>query len=166
MAGNNPFDKSGGGTATATKPRGGLAAAGGENGEPKTVTSTSRDPFALPSTGGGGDYKFTEFLGELLLIRPVEEDFIDTKLGANTPCIRVDVVRMENDNEKVDDLLVFQSALMRDLKKVLRGNNEWMLGRLELGQARNGKSAPYIFGMPTSDDVTAAEKVMDDLGLR
>lgn len=164
MAGNNPFDskKSGGGTATATRPRGGgLATA---NGDDDPAPAKPRDPFAMPS-GGGGDYKFTEFVGELLLCRPTEEDTIDTKLGANTPCIRVDVVRLDNENETVDDMLVFQSALLRTFRKVMKGPNEWVLGRLEMGEAKNGKNAPYILTTPTSDDVVLAQRVMTELGL-
>ncbi len=123
-----------------------------------------RDPFAMPS-GGGGDYKFTEFLGELLLIKPIEEDIIATKISAETEVIRVDVIRLENENERVDDLLVFQSALLRTLRRALRGPNNWTIGRLEMGEEKNGKNAPYILTVPTQDEIEAAVKVAADLGL-
>ena len=156
----NPFDTKGKAPA-ATKVKGGLDAA---NGEAEPVGVGPRDPFALPSTGGG-DYKFTDFLGELLLIRPTSEDVMQTKISPETEVIRADVVRLDNDNEQVEDLLVFQTALIRNLRKVLRGPNEWVLGRLGKGEAKNGKSAPYILDKPTAEDITAAQTVMVELGL-
>ena len=160
---SNPFDnsKSNGRTATATKARGGLAAADGDN-EPASVGS--RDPFALPSSGGG-DYKFTEFLGELLLVKPTAVETMPTKISAETEVVRVDVIRLDNNNEQVEDLLVFQSALIRNLKKVLRGPNEWVLGRLEMGEEKNGKNAPYILTQPSAEDISLAQNVMSQLGL-
>lgn len=161
----NPFDtkKSSGSTATATKPKGGLAAAGGdEDSEPKTVRRG--DPFAMPS-GGGGDYKFSEFLGELLLVRPTEEGTMDTEVANDSEYVRADVVRLDNENEQVEDLLVFQVALIRTLKKVMRGPNEWVLGRLARGEAKKGKSAPYILSKPTDEEIAQAEEVMEQLGL-
>lgn len=160
----NPFDnKKPSSTATKERPaaKGGMAAANGDD-EPTTVRTG--DPFAMPS-GGGSDYKFTEFLGELLLVKPTEVDTMPTKISAETEIVRCDVIRLENENEQVDDLLVFQSALIRNLKKVLRGPNEWVLGRLELGEAKNGKNAPYILTKPTGDEVATAHHVMDELGL-
>ncbi len=163
MAGN-PFDnKKTGSTAAATKTRGGLAAANGD--EPPTTPPRSGDPFALPSSGGGGDYKFTEFLGELLLVRPVEVDTMVTKISPDSEFVRVDTIRLDNENERVDDLLVFGTALIRTFKSVLRGDNEWVLGRLEMGEAKNGKNAPYILTQPAADDIALAQGVMVELGL-
>lgn len=162
MAGNNPFDNPVKGTSTAAKTRGGLAAANGD-GEPTPVGP--RDPFALPSGGGGGDYKFTEFLGELLLIRPTALETMSTKIAADTEVVRVDAIRLDNDNEQVEDLLVFASALIRNFKKVMRGPNEWVLGRLVLGEAKNGKNAPYILEQPTESEINQARLVMESLGL-
>jgi hypothetical protein len=160
----NPFDTKtkSGGTATATKTKGGLDAA---NGEEAPVAVGPRDPFALPSTGGGGDYKFTDFMEELLLIRPTSEDVMSTSVSAETEVIRADVVRLDNDNEQVEDLFVFQSALIRNLRKVLRGPNEWVLGRLTKGTAKPGKSAPYILDQPNADEIARAQTVMVQLGL-
>lgn len=160
MAGNNPFEKNGGGTATKTRSRG-LAAANGDS-EPTSVKP--RDPFAVPS-GGGGDYKFTEFVGELLLVRPTEVEVRATSVDPNTECVHVDVIRLDNENEQVDDMLVFGSALIRTFKAVMRGDNDWVLGRLEMGEAKKGRNAPYILTTPTEDDVTQAKSAMSDLGL-
>lgn len=153
--GTNPFDK----TATATK--GKLAVANGED-EPTTVSPS--DPFSLPSSGGS-DYKFTDFLDELLLVNPVSVETMTTKIAADTEVVRVNVIRLDNNNEQVDDLLVFQSALIRNLKKVLRGPNDWVLGRLAMGSPSPGKNAPYILEKPTAEEIAKAKGVMQQLGL-
>ena len=158
MAGN-PFEKNTGGAATKT--RGGLATA---NGDAEPATARRGDPFTLPS-GGGGDYKFTEFVGELLLVKPIEVDTMVTKISPDSEFVRVDVIRLDNDNERADDLLVFGTALIRTFKAVLRGDSEWVLGRLELGEAKNGKNAPYILTQPSDTEIATAQAAMRDLGL-
>lgn len=155
----NPFDQKKGGTATKSRA---LAAANGD-GEP--ASARKGDPFALPTSGGGGDYKFTDFVGELLLVRPIEVDTMVTKISPDSEFVRVDTVRLDNENERVDDLLVFGTALIRTFKTVLRGDSEWVLGRLELGEAKNGKNAPYILAQPTKDEIDLAYAVMTDMAL-
>ncbi|MGC7255683.1 hypothetical protein RBA19_21375, partial [Mycobacteroides abscessus subsp. massiliense] len=56
-----------------------------------------KDPFAMPG-GGGSGYKFTEFEGELLLVKPLERDVVSTEIDANSEVIRCDVIRLENEN--------------------------------------------------------------------
>jgi hypothetical protein len=178
-----PFDNPrGGNTAVAETPvkkTGGLASVG-EGGEIKASTR-KRDPFARPS-GGGGDYKMADFIdgnkpgdtGELLLIQPVEVDSMitsaskkDEETGALLPSefVRVNVIRLENDNERADDLLVFWESLRRELKKVLHGPNNWVLGRLAVGSKKPGKNAPYILEQPTEDEYQHAFEVGKQLGL-
>lgn len=154
--GTNPFDKA----PTATKAK--LAVANGDA-EPTTV-SNGADPFSLPSSGGS-DYKFTDFLNELLLVNPIGVETMTTKIAPETEVVRVNAIRLDNDNEQVDDLLVFQSALIRNLKKVLRGPNEWVLGRLTMGSPSPGKNAPYILDKPTAEEIAQAKGVMQELGL-
>ncbi len=162
MAGN-PFDqKKTGGAAATTKARGGLAVANGD-GEPTPAPRTG-DPFALPSSSSNG-YKISDFVGELLLVRPLEVGVMATKISPESEFCRVDVIRVDNDNEQVDDLLVFNSALLRGFKTVLRGNTEWVLGRLGLGAAQPGKNAPYIMGLPTDEEIAVGRQVMADLDL-
>lgn len=156
--GTNPFDKAPTGTATKAK----LAVANGDA-EPTTVSS-SADPFSLPSSGGG-DYKFTDFLNELLLVNPISVETMATKIAPETEVVRVNVIRLDNQTEQVDDLLVFQTALIRNLKKVLRGPNEWVLGRLTMGAPSPGKNAPYILDKPTAEEIAQAKGVMQVLGL-
>lgn len=160
----NPFDK-GGATATKTRPSATKATAADDDDDAAPVDlKAAKDPFAMPG-GGGGDYKFTEFLGELLAVKPTEVDIIPTEVSAETEVVRVDVVRLENENEHVEDLLVFQQALRRTLKKVLRGPNEWTLGRLEMGAKKPGKNAPYILTKPTEEEISHASTVLRNLGL-
>ncbi|SIB68347.1 hypothetical protein [Mycobacteroides abscessus] len=162
----NPFSGPKGGTATATRPKTSTIAVADPEDEGGAVTMKSKptDPFALPG-GGGSGYKITEFEGELLLIKPIERDVIPTEISAETKCIRCDVVRLENENEQVEDMLVFQTALLRTLGRVIDGPNEWVLGRLGKGTAKKGKSAPWILTKPDEAEAEHAGKVMAELGL-
>lgn len=166
---NNPFGNGPkGGTATKTAP----PAASQDQDDAADASGPvgigpKRDPFAMPS-GGGSDYKISEFLGELLLVSPTEVDSMVTSVSKDGPSefVRVDVIRLDNGNERVDDLLVFQEALRRTLKKVLRGDNAWVLGRLEMGTAQKGKNAPYILSKPTEEDVARGQAAYKELGLK
>ncbi|WP_457066836.1 hypothetical protein [Mycobacteroides abscessus] len=162
----NPFNGPKGGTATATRPKASAVAVADPEDEGGAVTMAPKpkDPFAMPG-GGGSGYKITEFEGELLLIKPIERDVISTEISAETDVIRCDVVRLDNENEQVEDMLVFQTALRRTLSRVLDGPNEWVLGRLGKGTAKKGKSAPWILTTPDEDDVAKAQGVMQALGL-
>lgn len=163
MAG--PFDKKGG-TATATaksktaaKPEAGdgfdTAAKDGEVKQGK-----AGDPFSTPP--GISDFKITDFVEDLLLVKPTEYiEEMDTSIG-DTDAVRADVVPLtgEHAGELLEDLLVFQMALKRALLKVMDGPNPFLLGRLGRGQAKKGKSAPYIFEQPYKEDVALARKYL------
>lgn len=132
--------------------------------EPTTLASAPRDPFAQPS--GASDYKFTDWVNELLLVRPYEEDVIKTKISDTTEVIRCDAIRLDNENEVCEDVLVFQSALLRTFRKVLKGPNNWTIGRLEMGEAKNGRSAPYIFTRATEEEIQHGVAVAKELNLQ
>lgn len=132
--------------------------------EPTTLSAAPRDPFAQPS--GASDYKFTDWVGELLLVRPYEEDVIKTKISDTTEIIRCDAVRLDNENEVCEDVLVFQTALLRTFRKVLKGPNQWTIGRLDMGEAKNGRSAPYIFTRVEQDDIDRGLAAAKELGLQ
>lgn len=119
------------------------------------------DPFAMPSGPGSGE-KITDFVGELLLVRPEAlVPNISTRIGV-ADAIRADVVPLsgERAGESLDGVLVFQTALMRDLTRVLDGPSPYLLGRLAMGEAKSGKSAPYIFDTPDEDDKAAARSYL------
>lgn len=167
MTDANPFAK--GGAATKTKPEPKAEAkteqptgfdTAAANGEVKKGKPAG-DPFSLPS-GGGSEVKITEFVGELMLVKPTEflPDFA-TSFG-ETDTIRADVTFLtgERQGDTEEEMLIFQRPLVRALKKVHEGPNPFLLGRLGKGTARQGQSAPYIFEVPDDDDVTLAQQYL------
>lgn len=154
-----PFPKKGG-TATASRP---AAAVGidtaAADGDVKTGKPVG-DPFSTPP--GASEFKISDFLGELVLVTPTEviEEMV-TEVGT-TDAIRADVVPLtgEHANETCEDMLVFQLALKRALRKTIDGPNPYLLGRLTKGTAKAGKSAPYLFAQPSEDDMVLARKFL------
>ena len=175
MAGNPFPSKTRGGSATATTDSRPAQKLDGDDDNTTDADSGSDpigiggggDPFAIPS--GPSDYKISDFLHELLLVCPTEVDTMVTKVsGKDGPSefVRVDVVRLDNNDERVDDMLVFQEALRRTLKKVMRGANRWALGRLELGENKKG-NPPYILVKPEDEaDIQRARDAYRRLGLK
>lgn len=133
--------------------------------EPQALTKAQGgDPFAQPA--GPGEYRIQDMLNEVLLVRPYEEGVMKTKISDNTEIIRCDIVRLDNELEQCDDVLIFQTALLRTFRKVLNGDNNWTIGRLELGEAKNGRSAPYIFTRVDEDDIQRGVAAAKELGLK
>lgn len=133
--------------------------------EPQALTpAAGGDPFAQPA--GPGDYRIQDMVDERLLVRPYEEDVIKTKISDNTPIIRCDIVRLDNENEQCEDVVIFQTALLRTFRKVLNGDHNWTIGRLEMGEEKNGRSAPYIFTRLEQEDIDHGLKVANELGLK
>lgn len=133
--------------------------------KPAPAKATGGDPFAMPSGPGSGE-KVTDYLGELLLVKPLELlENIQTSIG-NADAIRADVVVLTGDNpgHVAEGVLVFQTALMRDLKRILEGPSPLLLGRLGKGTAKAGKSAPFIFEQPDEAEQTLARQYLASLG--
>lgn len=132
------------------------------------------DPFSTPP--GVSEYKITELIGGLLLVKPTEViEEMDTEIGRAENVVRADVVVLtdtdlhEDGNPTgevlaagsvVEDVLVFQMALKRALLRVLDGPNPFLLGRLGLGNAKKGKNAPYIFERPDEEDANLARQYL------
>lgn len=132
---------------------------------PQTLAASEvRDPFAQPA--GPGEYQIKDFLDEVLLVRPYEEDVIKTKISDATEVIRCDIIRLDNDLELCEDVLIFQSALLRTFRKVLNGPNNWTIGRLEMGEAKAGRSAPYIFTRVGQEDIERGKAAAKALNLQ
>jgi hypothetical protein len=116
------------------------------------------NPFATAG-GGGSDYSMDELTGELLLFRPSELDEMFTSASkpgeGPSPFVRTEIWRVENEFEYIDEMLVFQVALIRALKKCMRGTNAFLLGRLYRGEAKGSKSAPYLLGAAEEDETSA-----------
>lgn len=103
------------------------------------------DPF--DSASGVSGERMANLVGELLLITPL--DFIpefSTSVG-KTDTVRVDLVILSGERfgEELPGMLVFQQALVRDLKNSLKKDSQYFLARLALGNKKPGQSAPYIF---------------------
>jgi len=145
---SNPF----GGTAT-TKPNSFAA-----------DTVKSGDPYSasVPSTASGTRMSDPGILGELLLVEPVE--YIDSMLTSAskepTDVFRVNIMPLtgESAGQLHEDVLIFQIALKRELKKTYSGPNRWLLARCTKGAAKPGQSAPYLFLPPGDEDMAVYEK--------
>lgn len=137
--------------------------------EGQHVAGKAADPFSTPP--GVSEYKITDLLGALVLVKPTEViPEMDTEIGQAENVIRADVVTLEEVSLEdgteleagtlIEDVLVFQMALKRALLRVLDGPNPYLLGRLGRGNAKKGKSAPYIFERPDEDDAVLARQYL------
>lgn len=54
--------------------------------------------------------------------------------------------------ERIDDVLVFNKPLVREGKKALDNGTAWLLGRITLGQKKQGQSAPTILVAGSDED--------------
>ena len=118
---------------------------------------TGGDPFSAPS-GISGE-KITQFEGELLLVKPTEViPQMTTKRGVADNVIRTHVVVLSGPRmgEVINDMLVFQVALKRELTNVLQGNTPYLLGRLGKSNPKEGKDAAWIFTQFTEADYQVA----------
>lgn len=148
MTMSNPFG------GTATKAPGGFTA----------DAVKSSDPYAasVPSTASDTRMSDPGILGELMLVEPVE--YIDSMLTSAskepTDVFRVNLLPLTGDmaGQLHEDVLIFQTALKRELKKTYSGPNRWLLARCEMGSAKPGKNAPYLFNPPTAEDMALYEK--------
>lgn len=150
---SNPFSKTAS-TATATK---------GEAVAPPKGNLGKKDPFARPS-GGGDGARIKEDVGSLLVIRMKEyKASVDTVHG-ETAAVSADwlVCDGENKGETRLDGLIFNRPLVRSLQDLEKG--ALFVGRLELGQAKPGKNAPYIFVDVDDDELPLARECAEAVG--
>lgn len=136
-----------------------FATAGPAQGAP-AAQAQGGDPFSSPTGGGGA--RVSDYLGCLMLVKPLE--FIaqmQTSIGSSDT-IRGDAYILDGPNpgEEVTDMLFFQQALRRDLDRTMRGSSPYLLGRLARGVAKPGKSAPWIFETPTEADAALARQFL------
>jgi hypothetical protein len=153
---SNPFG--GNSTAAATK-----AKAKGASSDPFDTGAVADaapvakgDPFSSP--GGSTEHRISDFVGELVLVKPTEDiEEMLTEIGT-TDAVRADVTPLTGPNagELCEDMLIFQMALKRSLRKVMNGDKPYLLGRLTMGSKKPGKSAPYIFAEATAEEVAIA----------
>jgi hypothetical protein len=152
---SSPFDN---GPATATKAKAKAAPATDpfDTGVEVAAPPVKGDPFSTP--GGATEHRISDFVGELLLVKPTEDiEEMLTEIGT-TDAVRADITPLTGPNagELCEDMLVFQMALKRSLRKVMNGDKPYLLGRLTMGSKKPGKSAPYIFAEATPEEVAIA----------
>lgn len=120
------------------------------------------DPFDTAS-GMSGE-RVANLVGELLLITPLEfmPDF-STSVG-KSDTVRVDLVILSGDRagEEVPGMLVFQQALVRDLKRSLEKGSKFFLARLGIGNKKPGQNPPYIFLQLEDDDRAVGVKYLKE----
>jgi len=144
---SNPFG------GTATKPAGFAA-----------DVVKSNDPYAasVPSTASGVRMSDSGILNELLLVEPVEyiESMLTSASKEPTDVFRVNIMPLTGPlaGQLQSDVLVFQVALKRELKRTHQGPNPWLLARCEMGDAKPGQSAPYLFKPPSTEDYALYEQ--------
>lgn len=116
------------------------------------------DPFATPV--GIGDGRITDYVGNLLLLKPTEYvPEMNTSQG-KTDAVRADIAVLDDENEPgqiVTGVLLFQQALKREARNILDGPLPYLLGRLHKGKT-NGGNTLYTFETPTEEDVELARK--------
>lgn len=154
----NPFNNAPapGGAATATAAP---AASGFSAG-----TMKSDDPYSVNIPSGVSGVRMSDpgIINELLLVEPVEYVASMTTSASPEPtdAFRVNILPLTGAlaGELQEDVMVFQMRLKHELMKTYRGPNKWLLSRLQLGEKKPGKNAPYIFVAPTEADVATFEK--------
>jgi len=127
--------------------------------EPETGGVGFGDPFAEPA--GLSTDRITDMLGSLLLVRPTEYIEEMSTSSGDTDAVRADIAILDETEEPgrvAEGVLIFQMALKRDLRKVMKDGMPFLLGRLQRGQAKGNKSAPYLFARPTDEDKALAHQ--------
>lgn len=115
------------------------------------------DLFDGPGSVTGIDYN--EIDGRLLLITPREvvTDLV-TKVGTDS-AVRGDVVVLDGPGAPIEyrDTLIFPRMLQGQVR-ANAGTGRMNLGRLGKGEARDGKTAPWMLGEPTDADKAIARR--------
>lgn len=117
------------------------------------------DPFASP-TGIGDGERITDFVGNLLLVKPTEYIREMNTSQGKTDAVRVDLAVLDDSAEPgkiVVGVLLFQQALKREAKGILEGDLPYLLGRLDKGKTGGGNTL-YTFQPPSEEEADVARK--------
>lgn len=117
----------------------------------------------LDPTGPSDGVKIKDLVGELLLVIPTGlKKEMKTSAGVSDAIV-ADIVVLDEDKPKKSvvhkDALIFQSVLVGALKE--RVGVGRVAAKLVMGEAANGKSAPYLFEK-SKEAVTAARVWIKD----
>lgn len=132
------------------------------------IAGRPSDPFNAAAPSGVSGYKPLYFVGQLVLMHATETGSMKTSSNtAEKPTsefVRFDIIPLTapedftftniygdeetcepySPGERLDDVLIFNSALVREGKRMLDNGTAWILGRIVKGNRKEGQSAPYI----------------------
>lgn len=124
---------------------------------PAPKPAATGDPFSDPS-GQSGE-KIADMLGRLIIAKPLEiipSMITTTGKEPAENVVRCNIVILDDPAQPgkfCENVLVFQTALKRDLADIFRDPAKaLLLGRIVRGQASGNKSAPYLFQKATEED--------------
>lgn len=158
----NPFDR-GASTPTNT-PAPAQPASTAPAGIGSVGAMQSSDPYSvsLPSTASGVRMSDDGIIDQLLLVEPTEyiPSMMTSASREPTDVVRANILPLTGPlaNQLQEDVLIFQEALKRELKKTYQGPNKWLLAFHHLGTAKPGQSAPYIFTPPNDEQMKFFEQ--------
>lgn len=112
--------------------------------------------FSQPSAGGDM-FSPAEHEGELLLIEPLSfEQGITTQMGTSD-AVKANVIVLDGPTAGAtfDDALIFPKVLQSQTKPKIGGG--YVLGRLGKGEAKPGKSAPWMLHPFNEQDAQTAQ---------
>jgi hypothetical protein len=115
--------------------------------------------YADPAAGNGDAFKPGEHKGALLLITKIRQEHdVVTEFGtANPIACNVAVLDGEHKGDTFTDTFLFGVALINKLK-AYDGTDTKVLARLGQGDAKPGRSAPWILEPASDDDKVTARK--------
>ena len=120
--------------------------------------------YADPAAGNGDAFKPAEHKGALLLITNIRQEMdVVTEFGtANPIACNIAVLDGEHKADTYTDTFLFGVALINKLKQ-FAGSDRKVLARLGQGDAKPGRSAPWILEPGTDADKEIARKYEDYL---
>lgn len=121
-----------------------------------TTPGAANSMFSQPSAGGDL-FSPAEHEGELLLIEPTSfEQGITTQMGTSD-AVKANIIVLDGPNagSTFDDALIFPKVLQSQTKPKIGGG--YVLGRLGKGEAKPGKSAPWMLHSFTDQDAQVAQ---------
>jgi hypothetical protein len=110
--------------------------------------------FSAPDTQSeGGSVKVADLAGHLLIIEPLEYKADIQTVHGSTDAVAVNVVDLDANNSRHDNVLFFNVALKNALRNKL---GQKVLARIGQGTAKPGKSAPWILVDATGNQADIA----------
>lgn len=101
-------------------------------------------------------------LNQLLLVEPIEYIASMNTAASKEPtdAVRANILPLTGPlaDQLQEDVMIFQVALKRELKKTYQSANKWLLAYLHMGTAKPGQSAPYLFAAPSDEQTAYFEK--------